>query len=63
MFLSRRVKEHYLTICFLLDYLRPHSQGGINDHKPDSNEWHKVVELVWSVHHYAQYHNQEIEAK
>lgn len=47
----------------LLQNLRPGGQRRVDDHEPEGDQWHKVVELVGSVHDHTQHQHQEVETK
>ena len=49
------------TVGLLLQDLRPHGQRGVDDDKPEGDQRDEVIELVRSVHHYAQHHDQEVQ--
>lgn len=45
------------TVCSFLKDLRPQGQCGIDDDKPEGNQWHKVIELIGPVHNHTQHQN------
>lgn len=51
------------TVGLLLQDLRPHGQGSVDDGEPEGDQRHKVIELVGPVHHHAQDQDQEVETE
>lgn len=48
------------TVGLLLKDLRPHGHRGVDDDKPEGDQWDKVIELVRSVHYHTQHQDQEV---
>lgn len=38
-------------------------KGDKHDHEPKSNQWHKVVKLVWSIHTETQANGEKVQSK
>lgn len=48
------------TIGLLLQDLGPYGQSAVDNEKPEGDQWHKVIELVRSIHYHAQHQDQKV---